>query len=93
MPEKFEELFSKFSKTDKTQLQFDELLALTNANMNAYDLFGWLAEKLEWLITYLLIRNDDGCVSKEHIRGMYDGSLFPTLAKLQRNKVQKTKKF
>ena len=83
VPEKFEELFSKFARGDKKRLNFWELLELTNSQMNAYDFFGWNAEKLEWLITYLLIKDAEGFVSKEHIRGMYDGSLFQTMAKLQ----------
>ena len=39
------------------------------------------AEKLEWLITYLLLKDREGFVSKELIRGMYDGSIFETIAK------------
>jgi len=93
VPEKFEEVFSKFAKNDKTRLHLDEILALTNANMNAYDLFGWTAAKLEWLVAYLLVRDDNGFVSKEHIRGIYDGSLFYTMAKLHHSKIQKPKEF
>ena len=41
VPQKFEELFSKYAKTDKSRLHFNELYAMTNANRNAYDPFGW----------------------------------------------------
>ncbi len=41
VPEKFEELFTKFAKTEKSKLSFDELLAMTEANRNAVDPFGW----------------------------------------------------
>ncbi|KAG0559027.1 hypothetical protein KC19_10G072700 [Ceratodon purpureus] len=90
VPEKFEELFSKFAKEEKTRLTFWELLEMTNSQMNAYDLFGWAAEKFEWLITYLLIKDDEGYASKEHIRGMYDGSLFYTMAKLKQRRRSST---
>jgi peroxygenase len=41
VPEKFEELFTKFAKTEKSRLSFNELLAMTEANRNAVDPFGW----------------------------------------------------
>jgi peroxygenase len=85
VPEKFEELFSKFAKGDKTRLTFWELLELTKSQMNAHDVFGRTAEKLEWLITYQLIKDAEGLVSKDHIRGVYDGSLFQTMAKLHKS--------
>lgn len=92
VPEKFEELFSKFSKTDRSRLRYDELYSLTSANKNAYDPFGWTAEKLEWGITYLLLKDKDGFVSKEQIRGMYDGSIFETIERQRElSKMQKKK--
>ncbi|KAG0563573.1 hypothetical protein M758_8G041200 [Ceratodon purpureus] len=92
VPEKFEELFSKFAKHDKNKLYFDELYALTSANKNAVDPFGWTAEKLEWGITYLLLKDQGGFVSKEQIRGMYDGSLFETIAKQREQSMLHKKK-
>jgi len=92
VPQKFEELFSKYAKTDKSRLHFNELYAMTNANRNAYDPFGWTAEKLEWGITYLLLKDREGFVSKELIRGMFDGSIFETMAKkVEAQKMQKKK--
>jgi peroxygenase len=92
VPMKFEELFSKYAKTDKNKLHFDELYALTSANKNAVDPFGWTAEKLEWGITYLLLKDQGGFVSREQVRGMYDGSLFATIEKQrQQSKIHKKK--
>lgn len=92
VPEKFEALFQKFAKSDKNKLLFDELYALTSANKNAVDPFGWTAEKLEWGITYLLLKDQGGYVTKEQIRGMYDGSLFETIAKQrEQSKIHKKK--
>ena len=63
MPEKFEELFSKlYARSNKNKLHSDELYELTSANKNAVDPFGWTAEKLEWGITYLLLKDQAGCV-------------------------------
>ena len=91
MPQKFEELFTKFAKSDKNKLHLGELYALTSANKNAVDPFGWTAEKLEWGITYLLLK-DQGYVSKEQVRGMYDGSLFETIAKQREQSMLHKKK-
>lgn len=50
------------------------------------------AEKLEWGITYLLLKDREGFVSKELIRGMFDGSIFETMAKkVEAQKMQKKK--
>lgn len=50
------------------------------------------AEKLEWGITYLLLKDREGFVSKELIRGMFDGSIFETMAKkVESQKMQKKK--
>lgn len=39
------------------------------------------AAKLEWGITYWLLKDKNGFVSKEVIRGMYDGSIFDYISK------------
>jgi peroxygenase len=41
MLEKFEKLFSKFAKTEKTRLTPGELWEMTEANRCAMDPFGW----------------------------------------------------
>lgn len=82
MPEKLEEIFSKFAKKDKTELYFVELSALVNGNRNTYDPFGLAAQMLEWGITFILIKDENGpSVYKEQIRGVCDGSLFEIIAK------------
>jgi peroxygenase len=86
---KFEELFSKFDHGRKGALTFFELLELTEANRNAADPFGWTAEKLEWGLTYLLLKDEHGLVSKEKIRGMYDGSVFYAIEAERQARAQK----
>jgi peroxygenase len=40
VPEKFEEIFTKFAKTEPLRLSSEEVSALVQANRNAYDPFG-----------------------------------------------------
>ncbi|CAM6051555.1 unnamed protein product [Sphagnum compactum] len=90
VPEKFEELFSKFAKTEKTRLTPGELWEMTEANRCAMDPFGWTAEKLEWFAVYLLLMDRDGYVPKEGIRGQYDGTIFKYIKREnQMKKIQK----
>jgi peroxygenase len=46
------------------------------SNMNVMDPAGWIAERLEWYMMYLLCKDDNGIVSKEKIRAQYDGTLW-----------------
>ncbi|KAL3695036.1 hypothetical protein R1sor_008687 [Riccia sorocarpa] len=76
VPNKFEELWTKFPKTHQNKLTFKELMGMTAALRVALDPFGWIANKFEWSLTYLLAKDEDGLVSKEKVRGVFDGSLF-----------------
>ncbi|KAJ3119738.1 hypothetical protein HK098_005204 [Nowakowskiella sp. JEL0407] len=79
VPEKFEEIFSKYDKGSKNALNFRELWDLTYGQRNVADVFGILAAIFEWGTLYLLCQ-ENGLVSKEDIFGQYDGSLFYKVA-------------
>ncbi|KAI8904284.1 caleosin [Gorgonomyces haynaldii] len=76
VPQKFEEIFSKWDKDQKQALTFREMLKMTQDIRNVNDLFGWFASKFEWGSLYLLCADKSGLVPKEDIRGVYDGTLF-----------------
>ncbi|KAI8464843.1 MAG: Caleosin related protein-domain-containing protein [Monoraphidium minutum] len=80
VPAKFEELFSKYDRTNKGGLSWDDLNAMIHANKNIVDPNGWTATRFEWWALWLLCADDDGVISKEKIRGQYDGSLWYQLA-------------
>ncbi|KXZ46688.1 hypothetical protein GPECTOR_41g652 [Gonium pectorale] len=80
VPEKFEELFSKFDRDNKGGLGWKDIQELVYTNMNINDPNGWIAERLEWWVTYLLLRDHKGLVSKEKIRAVYDGTIWETVA-------------
>ena len=51
----------------------------------AYDLFGWAAVRLEWGLSYYLCAERE-MLSRDKIRGIYDGSIFTKIAQERQDK-------
>jgi hypothetical protein len=47
-----------------------------------------IAGKGEWSVTYWLLKDKEGFVSKEAIRGMFDGSIFEKVEQMRKAKAQ-----
>ncbi|CAG8660489.1 7159_t:CDS:2, partial [Paraglomus occultum] len=75
VPEKFEEIFSKYSHQTQDALTFREIVTMIRGNANVMDFFGVFAMVFEWGTLWLL-RARNGVLLKEDVRAQYDGSLF-----------------
>jgi peroxygenase len=94
VPEKFEEMFSKFDQDNKGGLYFNELMEMLAEKRNVLDPFGWTAAFLEWGTTYWLAAQPGPdspvpgekkkkkmmMIAKEDIRAIYDGTFFEHVA-------------
>jgi len=85
VPEKFEEIFSKYDRDNKGGLNFSDIVRMIRGNSNAFDPFGWASTSFEWGSLYLLCAQD-GIITKEDTRTCFDGTLFFRMAESEENR-------
>ncbi|RIA94914.1 Caleosin-like protein [Glomus cerebriforme] len=88
VPEKFEEVFSKYDRDNKGGISFKDIMEMIRSNANLFDIIGTLTAITEWGALYSLC-SKDGIVSKEDVRTCFDGSLFYRMAEDTKEKHQK----
>ncbi|CDZ97068.1 EF-hand domain pair [Phaffia rhodozyma] len=81
VPNKFEAIFTKYDDEGKGGITFWQGLRMLYRNRCIADGAGIVAASFEWIITYVLFWPDDGVITKEQMRTVYDGSVFFEIAR------------
>ncbi|CAN4114009.1 unnamed protein product [Withania somnifera] len=76
VPEKFEEIFKKYAHKNPESLTSDEVNELLKKNREPKDYFGWLNAITDWRILFDIGKTKDGVLTKEAVRGAFDGSFL-----------------
>nr|BAQ55595.1 caleosin [Chlorella vulgaris] len=84
VPQKFEEIFSKYDHGGKGGLTLSEVNEMIRGNRNIMDPVGWVAGWLEWNTSFYLIAKDTPrgrLLLKDDMRAIIDGTIFYRLAR------------
>ncbi|PSC73727.1 caleosin CLO3-2 isoform B [Micractinium conductrix] len=84
VPQKFEELFSKYDKGNKGGLSFQDVQDMVRGNRNIMDPTGWIAGWLEWNVSYYMAAKDTPrgrLLLKDDVRRIIDGTIFYAVAR------------
>ena len=79
VPQAFENFWTKYAG-GKDSMTVRETWAGVSGQRCIADPIGWSAAVLEWTATWILLWPQDGKIRKEDVRGVFDGSLFYTVA-------------
>ncbi|ROT43139.1 Caleosin-domain-containing protein [Sodiomyces alkalinus F11] len=79
VPQKFEDMFAKYAE-GRDYMTIWDVTRLWKGQRLIADPIGWGGAYFEWLATYILLWPEDGRMLKDDIRGVYDGSIFYTIA-------------
>ncbi|KAI4523128.1 Caleosin [Schizophyllum commune] len=72
----FDDTFDMYSSYPHTHITLKETLRMVHGNIDAFDVFGFLANLAEWLTAYAVLWPADGRMAKEDILGIYSGAYF-----------------
>lgn len=79
VPAHFEAFFDKYDTNRDGKLSWSEWKARTMQQRHCFDFFGWACTLFEFGFTFILC-GEDGGISKENLKGCFDGSLFERIA-------------
>ncbi|KAL0800004.1 hypothetical protein Bca101_055179 [Brassica carinata] len=89
---KFEDIFDKHARKHRNALTYKEVLGMIKANRDSKDFGGWIAAYGEWKLLFELCKDKDGLLTREAVKGAFDGSIFRKLEKERLSSSQSKKK-
>ncbi|CAH8351882.1 unnamed protein product [Eruca vesicaria subsp. sativa] len=89
---KFDEIFKKHARSHRNALTHKEVFQLLKSNRDPGDFAGWLSAYGEWKVLYELCKDKDGLLTREAVKGAYDGSIFRKLEKQRLSSSSRNKK-
>ncbi|PPS11574.1 hypothetical protein GOBAR_AA09064 [Gossypium barbadense] len=103
MPVNLENMFTKYALTKPDNLSLKELWQMTEGNRAAFDYLGWSLQttilSLQTSTLFLFLKlltvifrpRTSRVLSKEAVRGCFDGSLFKNISKMYKDSDRKSK--
>ncbi|KAH7440166.1 hypothetical protein KP509_04G094600 [Ceratopteris richardii] len=73
---RLDDLFKEFAKTFPDRLSKDEFTSMQKSFYKDPTKRGRFASSVEWDFAYKLLKDENGYISKEHIKRALDGSIF-----------------
>jgi len=78
---RFDEIFEKWSSAPyKDGLSIWDTIHMWRSQWDLFDIFGPIANAVEWFAVWYTLAPKDGWIRKEDLRGVYDGSIYYKLA-------------
>ncbi|KAK8127800.1 hypothetical protein PG984_008908 [Apiospora sp. TS-2023a] len=79
VPQRFEDIFAKYAE-GRDYLTVWDIANVLKGQRVLLDPIGWFAAFFEWFATYVMLWPEDGKITKEDMRRLYDGSIFQVMA-------------
>ncbi|KAJ3702962.1 hypothetical protein LUZ61_006667 [Rhynchospora tenuis] len=86
-PSKFDAIFSKYALTYGNALTWQEIRTMLKGNANVFDPIGRIAALMEWKLLFSIAKDENGLLTRDIVRGVFDGSLFEKIER--KNKASK----
>lgn len=91
VPQSFEDIFTKYAD-GRDYLTLWDVWDLMKGQRCIADPIGWGGAFFEWVATYIMLWPEDGRMMKEDLRGIYDGSIFYTIAARREKKTKERRR-
>lgn len=79
-------MWKRHDPKGKGYIDTTDLLKMMYRQRDIYDPFGWAAISLEWGLLWVLAADANWRLSKDVVRGQYDGTLFEKISEREKKR-------